>query len=217
MNRITFRIARLLTPEERAAALGDLAETGITGWRALREIAGLVLLRQAQLWMTWRPWFALIGVAGIAGAVLGRLLFACDVVLGTNITAYAHYQVFMNDATLAEVVWQVSWMLLLSCACSWMTAYILARASRRALWLTAPVLYLMVLDSFEAWLLYTDHARGSHNPLVMLISGALLPINFPAVVAFLLPAFLGLRRGLRCDSPNPEPSGQSPRIPLRRR
>jgi hypothetical protein len=197
MSWITFQIARLLSPEDRAVALGDLAESGVTGWRALHEIAGLVMRRQLELWKNWRPWFALIGIASTAGAVLGRLLFGFSGALGQEIQVYSHYQVFLNDATLGEVVLRLTLMLVTAFTCSWTVAFALGRVSRGALWLTGPVLYLMVLESFPAWLIYTGHLRGNHNPILMLISGALFPFNAPAIAGFLLPAIMGLRRGLR--------------------
>jgi hypothetical protein len=201
MRRVIAWVARLLAPEQRAVVLGDFEELGVTGWRALCEIVGLVLLQQAQLWRSWRPWIALIGIAGIAGAALGRLLFAFSVALGLEISAWSHYQVFMNDATLGEVIFRQICFLLITSAGSWTIAYVLGRVSRAAVWLTAPVLYIMVLESFPAWLFYTGHIRGSRSPILMLIMGALFPVNFPALAGFLVPAFLGLRRGLRRPHP----------------
>ena len=197
MNWITLQIARLLSPDDRAVVLGDLEESGVTGWRALREIAGLVFLRQAQLWMSWRPWVALIGVAGIAGMFLGRLLFGFGVELGQEIRTYSQYQVFMNDATLGQVVLQLTAMFLILTAGSWTAAYVLGRVSRGTAWFTGLALYLMVLESFPAWLFYMGYVRGRNNPVVMLILGVLFPFNMPAIGGFLLPAILGLRRGLR--------------------
>lgn len=196
MRRVVGWVARLLAPDQRAVALGDFEELGVAGWRALGEIAGLVIRQQLHLWMTWRPWFALIGLAGAAGAFLGRVLFGLNVVLDTNITAYAHYQVLMNDATVSEVILRLISMFLIMFACSWTIAYLLGRVSRRALWITIPMFYLMVLDSFPAWLFYMSYMRGSRNPLLILAMN-LLPLNPPGILAFLLPALLGLRRGLR--------------------
>lgn len=191
---ITRRVSRLLSPADRVVAQGDLAELNVTGWRALREIFCLVVLRQAELWKTWRPWLALIGVACIAGAVLSRLVFAIDVVIGTNIRAYWHYRVFMNDATLGEVVLQISGLLLITSACSWIAGFALARLSGRAVWLTGPMLYLVVMEAFPAWLRYTGSLRSGPSPIPMILAGLL---NAPGVVVFLLPAITGLRRGLR--------------------
>ena len=62
--------AGALDADERNAVLGDLAETGVGGARALWEVCGLVLRRQAQLWMNWRPWVVLFIVVAPLGFVL---------------------------------------------------------------------------------------------------------------------------------------------------
>jgi hypothetical protein len=55
-------VSRLLEPDECDAVRGDLAESGATGGEALRDLLGLVVRRQAALWMDWRPWLALVGL-----------------------------------------------------------------------------------------------------------------------------------------------------------
>ena len=58
MNRLlrhaTLMLSRLLDPQEREVALGDVAELGYTGGQAFTSMLGLVLRRQ------WRPWFVLV-------------------------------------------------------------------------------------------------------------------------------------------------------------
>ena len=54
------RVSLLLETDERRAVLGDLAESGESGWQALAGMLGLVARRQAALWCDWRPWAALI-------------------------------------------------------------------------------------------------------------------------------------------------------------
>src|SRR6266852_2562472 len=74
MNRIFWGLvdisSRMLNPEEREVVRGDLAESGEKGSRALRDVLGLVVRRQAALWTDWRPWLALVGW----GVPLGMLL-----------------------------------------------------------------------------------------------------------------------------------------------
>jgi hypothetical protein len=72
MNPVEM-LARLLEPTEREAVLGDLAETGETGARAIRDLAGLVIRRQAAPWRDWRPWLATAAVV-FAGWQLGALV-----------------------------------------------------------------------------------------------------------------------------------------------
>ena len=54
--KIIEAIALQLTPTEREIVLGDLLETRESAWRGTREILGLVIRRQLQLWNGWNPW-----------------------------------------------------------------------------------------------------------------------------------------------------------------
>ena len=58
MTGLSARIARL-EPDERDAVQGDLAELGVTGMRALRDLLGLIVRRQALAWTDRRPWLPL--------------------------------------------------------------------------------------------------------------------------------------------------------------
>jgi hypothetical protein len=59
MKRICWQLAQLLSealePAEREAVLGDVFEQGKL-FGSLRDVFGLVVRRQANLWMAWRPW-----------------------------------------------------------------------------------------------------------------------------------------------------------------
>jgi hypothetical protein len=70
MNRIIELLARTLSPDEREAVLGDLAECGDPPRKAFREVLGLVVRRQTAFWMQWRPWLALV-LTSVAGLKLG--------------------------------------------------------------------------------------------------------------------------------------------------
>ena len=76
MTRIAWTLAdlatQLLEPQERDVVRGDLAECGATGWRALREVLGLVIRRQSMLWTEWQPWFALIAIVLPIGVMLSH-------------------------------------------------------------------------------------------------------------------------------------------------
>ena len=58
----------LLAPKDRDAVLGDLAETGASGWSALGSVLGLVVRQQMELWRAWQPWVA--SSAAFAGSWL---------------------------------------------------------------------------------------------------------------------------------------------------
>ena len=65
-------VSQLLDPAERHTVRGDLAECGANGWRTLREVLGLVVLRQAASWTEWRPWLATVGVVLPLGILLSH-------------------------------------------------------------------------------------------------------------------------------------------------
>jgi hypothetical protein len=59
--------SQLLEPGERDAVNGDLEEAGESGWRALLDVLGLVVRRQAALWRHF-------GGTGVPGLPLLDLL-----------------------------------------------------------------------------------------------------------------------------------------------
>lgn len=63
-------VSRMLESDERDAVRGDFAESGESGGRALRDLLGLVIRRQAALWTDWRPWLALVGLVVPLGVLL---------------------------------------------------------------------------------------------------------------------------------------------------
>lgn len=183
-------------------AMGDLTELGVGGWRALREVSGLVARRQMEAWKDWRPWLALLGLTGVAGVGLSRLVFGFGVALTLQTRTYWHYGVMMNDSTPGEVIRSLICLVLVMGVCSWTSGFVLGLLSGCALWLTGPLFYLIVVQSFPAYLRYSGNliSRGSPSILPPIVF-ALLPPGIPPVVSFLLPAILGLRRGLRGRMP----------------
>lgn len=53
---VTDLAARGLDRDEREVVLGDLAESGQSELHRFRDVAGLVLRRQAVEWKDWQPW-----------------------------------------------------------------------------------------------------------------------------------------------------------------
>jgi hypothetical protein len=207
MNRISWslvnNLSRALERDERAAVLGDFAESHESCWKALRGLLGLVIRRQAALWNDWRPWLALAGVAGIIGPRLSRmsgaLLFPIymdvrtywqhGVLYGTGLSTHEEATVFFCQG-LAVVVW------------SWTGGFVLGSLSRRTAWVTGPLYLLfglypllllvpsLVLFPLRILLVSTDY----RNELFFL-PFVLLTI-FQAAL-FVLPSISGMRQGLR--------------------
>jgi hypothetical protein len=57
-----------LAPKDQDAVLGDLAETGASGWSVLGSVVGLVVRQQMELWRAWQPWVA--SSVALAGSLL---------------------------------------------------------------------------------------------------------------------------------------------------
>ena len=58
MSSLAEMATIFLAPKDRDAVLGDLAETGASGWSALGSVLGLVVRQQMELWRAWQTWVA---------------------------------------------------------------------------------------------------------------------------------------------------------------
>ena len=120
MTRVCWRLvdilSRMLEVEERQAVRGDLAESGESIGRALRDALGLIVRRQIGLWTEWQPWLALLGVACLAGVPLSRTLFRFNVDLAQQLMAYEQYGVHFG--TLLTPQQDMAFLLCLAVACS---------------------------------------------------------------------------------------------------
>lgn len=74
MSRICWWLVDILSlmlePDEREAVRGDLTESSESGPKALRDVIGLVVRRQAILWTARRPWLALVFLVVPLGTLL---------------------------------------------------------------------------------------------------------------------------------------------------
>ena len=141
MKRASWRlvnfVSRALDSAERDAVLGDLAERGESSARALADVHGLVVRRQAALWMDWRPWMILVGLI----LPLAMLLSIAARMTGNASATYAWLYANNWDWALlkyAEFWYELRdsvWFLLqqfapLACF-SWTAGFVLGWASRR--------------------------------------------------------------------------------------
>jgi hypothetical protein len=184
-------LARALEPAERDAVLGDLAECGGSIGAAIRDLLGLIVRRQAGLWMSWQPWLALCGVCGVAGLPLSRIVMG----LANDLHKYAaHYD---TDLTARQ---EVAYLLCLAGALlvwSWTCGLVLGLLSGRAVWLTWSVFYFTVLDSAWARFVLAGNIILPDPPLTLrLLMAASLPLSI-APFLFLVPALFGVFAGVR--------------------
>jgi len=188
----------MLDADERQAVRGDLAESGESVVRAIRDVLDLIVRRQVGLWSGWQPWLALLGIAGLAGVPLSRIAFRLNVDLGQQLMAYYKYGVHFG--TLLTPQQDIAFLLCLAVALivwSWTCGFVLGSLSGRAVWLTWSVFYLIVLDStWVKFVLSGNMTLRDPQPLRLLIAATLplSPATFLFSVSTVWGAFLGVRR-----------------------
>ena len=201
MNRICWWLvdaaSRMLEPGERDVVLGDFAESGESGGRALSGVLGLAVRRHAALWKDWRPWLALVGLVAIVAVVLSEIAFSLDVIVGQQVQAYSHYGVRVDTGlTVGKDIVHLVCLSLALLLWLWVSGFVLGSLSGRAIWLTGVLFYLVVLDSFTARLVISGYVRCSNTHLLWIILSAVLPLDIVRI-PFLLVMIWGVSRGLR--------------------
>ncbi len=178
-------LARLLGPEEREAVLGDLAEAGESGVRALRGLLGLIARRQVAGFGHWRRMAALF-LAVPLGWYLGRAairapgLFSLDFWIVLNRKDLDPAVLAENGMSLHHSIVAVLCGTLLLVASSWVSGYALAWLSRRALWVN--VLFTAIIALY---------------PLQLILHFDDFGLLFKLVVMEMLPAVAGMMLGGR--------------------
>jgi hypothetical protein len=201
MSKLCRWIARVaskgLEPIEWETVQGDILESGETGPQALRDVVGLVVRRQAALWTDWQPWLAAIGVAGAAGAFLSEIISHKILGIGLILDTYFRYGVhYDTGVTAGQDIFSLACSLLAISTWSWISCYALGSLSGRTIWITAPLFYLVVVNSYWVSLLISGAITIRNARLPIILVSALLPHNFP-VLLFLPAAIWGMRRGLQ--------------------
>lgn len=191
----------LLDEQERDVVRGDLAESGASGAQALREIAGLVLRRQAAAWLDWRPWLMVMGVVLPIGVLLSHASRWWGVSTALNVAnywslwdfAYLGYPGWRRDLMRIIVGTSGTWLALIGW--SWTSGFVLGRLSRRTFWVTVALLGLVVFAGTlgavsTAQLRVTIPSVQYH--VVFIVAPRLL-----RTFLVMLPAVLGALRGAR--------------------
>jgi hypothetical protein len=196
------QISRLLDADERDVVRGDLAEWRVTDGRAIRDLFGLVIRRQAALWVDWRPWVTLAALVAPLGMVLSvasrqwsnttaiyAWLYVNNWTWGYIASPGARLDLLQTGANLT-----IQWLALI--CWGWTIGYALASLSPRTLWLNglsfALVLFGGTLGSTTAGL------RNPANAAVFSLTfyRAVFPA-FLRIVLVLLPALFGAAQGLK--------------------
>jgi len=201
----------MLVPGERDVVLGDFAESDESGGRALCDVLGLVVRRQAALWKDWRPWLVLVGLIVPLGMLLSIVSSITASQSATYIWLYANnwdwallqhagfWHEFADSLTLVFVscLTLVCW--------SWTAGFVLGSVSRRIVQVYGALFCLMLVVGgllgaplyFAYWLQYIHRpiSPDSSDP----VSGlAFYRVMLPLIVQAVLvaaPSLLGMRRG----------------------
>jgi hypothetical protein len=172
--RLVDLASRLLERNEREAVLGDLRETAEPLCPAVIGVLGLALRRQAHLWKSWRPWLIGFGVS----------LPASYLLMGASLSVAWSYMRLLCPELLAQAslskptaVLVLLWHAFLLIGWSWTGGFVVGSVSRRTLWASALLCY---------W------------PCVRCLSQFRIEsLSKFCLLLFLLPAILGVQRGLR--------------------
>ena len=221
INRVCWGLveisSRMLESAEREAVCGDLAESGETGGRALRDVLGLVVRRQAALWTDWRPWLALVGLVVPLGMLLSIVSKGTADGSAVYLWMYANnldWDIVRNAGFWYEFAHSIPIVLLsyLMLACwSWTCGFVIGSGSRRIVRLNSVLLCLILLFGvlfgapryFEY---YWQHLRrafplpglpAQNDPVFAL---AFYRVMLPLIVQALLvviPSVSGMRHGAK--------------------
>lgn len=193
--------ARLLDPDERAAVRGDHAELSVPAGRALREVIGLVVRRQAALWTDWRPWIALVAVVVPIGILLSHASRAWADASAIYVFLYANNWTwaFLEIPGARLDLLEHGGRFLLHCITligwSWSSGYVLGSLSRRTLWVTGTLFCLLVVLGTAGSITTARSNVFNDSVFSSTFYGAVFPRMLRAV-AVLIPAIWGMRRAL---------------------
>jgi len=194
----------LLDPREREVVLGDLAETGACGADALRGVLGLVIRRQAALWLDWRPWFAV----GLIVVPIGVMLSHASRYWGESAAEnIRHYWILWDFSYLGFPGWRadlirtiagtgIAWLALFGW--SWTSGFVIGRVSRRAIWTTMALLTIVVFAGTVGTFSVSRHNVADPGPYFHLVY-VVFPRLFRTFLV-MVPAAWGAYRGARRPS-----------------
>ena len=152
MNRLGWwladKLSQSLERHERDAVRGDQSELGTSGVQASREVLGLVIRRQLQLWKSWRPWLAVLGIVLPFGLFLSAQTLSLDHDLApaTRSLEFVSWRSALGYPLLV-VVFALPLGLL-----SWSSGYAIGSFSGRTLRANVALLFLVWLGVVASWL-----------------------------------------------------------------
>jgi hypothetical protein len=164
MSSLAEMATIFLAPNDRDAVLGDLTETGASGWSALGSVLGLVVRQQMELWRAWQPWVA-SGVAFTGSFLLLGVSFGLSVDSRHLLRGERGY-----GRVLCEALLMLSW--------AWTSGFVAGSLSGKTRWVSG---FLCAIPCFSCVLRFEDTSLSRLCVLLFLL---------PAVVG----AAQGVRR-----------------------
>ena len=198
MNRLVELIARVLEPEERTVVLGDLKETNERCSRAVREVAGLVLRRQAALWVDWRPWLALVGLVGVVCPVLWVISSEVTAPIFMDIRTYWRVGSLYSSGLTIREEFYISLMRAAGLfVWSWTSGFVLSRLAGKTIWILGMLYFLLWTFPLPLTLVFaigSPRVRSDDVPLLLVLV-ALQASGY--VCLFVYPSINGMRHSLK--------------------
>ena len=191
MNRIVAALSKLLEPEERECARGDLEEWGLSVPAAAANILGLVVRRQLAEWSLWGQWAAPFGVAVLSGYFLSELFARVETQVFLQIRTYLHYGVAYEPGgvNVEQVITYAATGAITTLLWSWACGFVLASLSRRTFLITSFLLYFIFRESFTIQSAMSGNLVLK-NGLLLVMLHRLLPLD-PFVLACLCALVMG--------------------------
>jgi hypothetical protein len=198
-------VSRALSADERDAVLGDFAESAIGDGGALRDLMGLVIRRQAGLWLAWRPWFALVGIVIPVGLLISHVTrwwaHTSAIYAWLYLNNWTWYYLRSPGARL-DLASTTAKFLLVAIAIvgwSWASGFACGSLSRRTLWISA-ILFGLAVIAGTAGTTSTVLAGSGHSPVfAMTFYRVVFPLMLQALLV-LVPAVCGMHRSLSAVS-----------------
>lgn len=154
MSPLAEMTAIFLAPQDRDAVLGDLAETGASGWCALGSVLGLVLRQQIELWRAWEPWVA-SSVAFAGSLLLLSVSFGLSVDLRHLLRGERGF-----GSVLCEALLMLSW--------AWTSGFVVGSLSGKTRWVSG---ILCAIPCLSCVLRFHDTSLSRLCVLLFLLPG----------------------------------------------
>ena len=208
-------LTEMLDVDERQIARGDVAESGVTGNQAVRDVFGLVIRRQFDQWTHWQPWITVVvlilPLTMILSIVSGRTAGMSSVYLWMYANNW-HWSDVRNPGfwqVLGESVFLVVISQLTLACWAWTGGFVLGAVSRKMVQTNCLLLSLTLLlgaavgaplyEAFYGRYLHRSFAMPSfpdpNAPVFALVFyRQVLPIIVQAI-SVVMPAVWGIREG----------------------